>query len=1093
MKPRSSALTINPCAPVQTRRQPGRAITRSPGRETALPRVIQRFAWWLCALLVLALMVGRAEAQPITIDPASAVEAATTTVNLNHTVGSGANRLLIVTVAIERDDERVVSATYAGQPMTFVGTSVDPSLTSRLEVWRLIAPATGTNVVSVTLNASAATVVAAISFANVDQTSPISESQFASGTGVFTASANVASAADEVVLASLAANDAALIVTAGSGQTSRWNLLNLADVIGAGSTKTGSATTTMSYSLLIAQPWTMGLLSIRPVIVPAGLVTNTNDSGTGSLRDAVTWANTAPSPATVTFAIPGAGPHTITLASALPNITASGVTIDGTTQSGTQCRDLWAGNGHYLRVNVRGSSGFDGFRLAGSNQTVRGLSISGFANGVNLLSTSNTATVQCNHVGLLADGSSNGNIERGVYIFGASARIGGLTAGQGNVISSNGIAGIVTTTGTTDTSIQSNFIGTDAAGTSARANGTGINHFFGAATWRDITHNLISGNSTSGIILETDDVITGSSGDVVIAGNYIGVNRTGTSAIANVGDGIRFSAGSISNVRIGGTAIADRNVISGNSASGVNLTGVNRITLLNNYIGLSSSGLAVIPNGGNGIDNLGSSFITVGNGSADGRNVISGSFGRAMINIGSFSNITISDNYIGTDFTGNVGVANAGSIVDAGADALVFSSSSNSASNIVVSGNVIGAFRGSLLDFWETNVTNVTIQGNNLGVGADGTTFLGPATTEALIFMSGPNSSLRSHNNFLIGGASNGQGNLLANGGNMGIHVNSTGMDIRVTGNTIRNITQGGVDVVGGSKVAIYSNSISGSGGLGIDLGSNGATANDAGDGDSGPNDHLNFPAITAVNVRGANQLAYAFTLDVPAAASGYRVEFFANSAADPSGFGEGERYLGHVDIAHAGGVRNFTGTLATLQSVSIGDIISATATRRTAGGSWDITSEFSAVATADGVAQLAAAVTAAVSDPPADNPYATPGNDILLTATVSNVGTGTTDADSIFAVIAIDPGHTFRNDVMPGFAGAAAFSTSAPALTFTPGTDLRFSNSAAQPASLAQCSYTPAAGYDAQVRHVCINPKGTLPSGVPNGQFTVQMRVRVN
>ncbi|RNJ62834.1 MAG: hypothetical protein EDM03_09380 [Porphyrobacter sp. IPPAS B-1204] len=243
----------------------------------------------------------------------------------------------------------------------------------------------------------------------------------------------------------------------------------------------------------------------------------------------------------------------------------------------------------------------------------------------------------------------------------------------------------------------------------------------------------------------------------------------------------------------------------------------------------------------------------------------------------------------------------------------------------------------------------------------------------------------------------------------------------------------------------------------------------------------------------GANQLGYNFTLDAPAAAAGYRIEFFASSAADPSGHGEGERFLGAVDISHAGGVQSYTGTLTTLEPISIGTIISATTTRRTAGGSWDITSEFSAVATADGVAALTVAMASEVFDPSADNPFATPGNDILLTTTVSNGGTGSTDADTIFVAIALDPNNSFFNDITPALGGIVGFTTAASALTFTPGTDLRFSNSAAAPASLAECTYTPAPGYDPQVRHVCLNPKGTLPSGGPDGQFAVQIRVRIN
>jgi hypothetical protein len=133
------------------------------------------------------------------------------------------------------------------------------------------------------------------------------------------------------------------------------------------------------------------------------------------------------------------------------------------------------------------------------------------------------------------------------------------------------------------------------------------------------------------------------------------------------------------------------------------------------------------------------------------------------------------------------------------------------------------------------------------------------------------------------------------------------------------------------------------------------------------------------------------------------------------------------------------------------------------------------------------------VFDPPADNPFATPGNDILLTTTISNGGTGSTDADSLFVAIALDPANIFFNDVTPALGGIVGFQSGSPGLTFTPGTDLRFSNSATAPGSLAECTYTPASGYDPQVRHVCLNPKGTLPSGGPGGQFAVQMRVRIN
>jgi parallel beta-helix repeat protein len=360
---------------------------------------------------------------------------------------------------------------------------------------------------------------------------------------------------------------------------------------------------------------------------------------------------------------------------------------------------------------------------------------------------------------------------------------------------------------------------------------------------------------------------------------------------------------------------------------------------------------------------------------------------------------------------------------------------------------------------------------------------------EDLIFTGGGGT----HSNLVIGGSAAGQGNLVGFSDRSGIRLDTNGNNIQVIGNAIRNNARNGIYLVASTRAAIISNRIFANGLTGIDLGENGVTLNDSGDGDTGPNDLLNFPQITAINVMEPTTLQYNFTLDAPAATAGYRIEFFANSAADPSGFGEGERYLGHVDITHASGVQNYTGMLDTLEPVSIGDIISATTNRRTAGGAWDITSEFSAVATAAGLAQLAATMSSQVFDPPADNPFATPGNDILLTTTVSNVGIGSTDADTIFVAIVLDAAHAFFNDVTPALGGVVGFKSGAPALTFTPATDLRYSDSAAAPASLAECTYTPVAGYDPQVRHVCLNPKGALASGAPTGQFAVQLRVKIN
>ena len=83
----------------------------------------------------------------------------------------------------------------------------------------------------------------------------------------------------------------------------------------------------------------MHRLALFVVLIPAVAgaapftVTSTADSGAGTLRDAITSSNATAGPNTISFALTGTAPYTITLASALPAITQP-VTIDGTSQTG---------------------------------------------------------------------------------------------------------------------------------------------------------------------------------------------------------------------------------------------------------------------------------------------------------------------------------------------------------------------------------------------------------------------------------------------------------------------------------------------------------------------------------------------------------------------------------------------------------------------------------------------------------------------------------------------------------------------------------------------------------------------------------------
>src|SRR5207248_10720510 len=101
-------------------------------------------------------------------------------------------------------------------------------------------------------------------------------------------------------------------------------------------------------------------------------VTNTNDSGAGSLRQAITDSNNTAGVQTIAFQIPGAGVRTIAPTSPLPD-TADGVTIDGTTQPGYAGTPLIELSGASAGANA------DGLRIMAGSTTVRALIINRFS------------------------------------------------------------------------------------------------------------------------------------------------------------------------------------------------------------------------------------------------------------------------------------------------------------------------------------------------------------------------------------------------------------------------------------------------------------------------------------------------------------------------------------------------------------------------------------------------------------------------------------------------------------------------------------------------------------------------------------------
>ena len=193
---------------------------------------------------------------------------------------------------------------------------------------------------------------------------------------------------------------------------------------------------------------------------PAGvlLVDNTDDSGAGSLRAAISAAGSGDQ---IHFAIGATGVQTISPATALPPIGA-GVTIDGLTQPGASCA-TWP---PALRIEITGGAAADGLRVTGNDAVVRGLVVNSFSGDGIRIEAASGVRVECNFVGTDATGAQDyGNFGAGVRGVGATlAVIGGPDADDRNLISANAAGGVLLDAASSSNTVQGNFIGTDVSG-----------------------------------------------------------------------------------------------------------------------------------------------------------------------------------------------------------------------------------------------------------------------------------------------------------------------------------------------------------------------------------------------------------------------------------------------------------------------------------------------------------------------------------------------------------------------------------------------------------------------------------------------------
>ena len=324
-------------------------------------------------------------------------------------------------------------------------------------------------------------------------------------------------------------------------------------------------------------------------------VTNTNDAGAGSLRQALLGANASPGQDNIQFSISLAAGAvaTITPLTPLPDVTDA-VSILGYSQSGSAKNSLSTGFNAVLRIRLSGVSagpGVSGLVIKAAGVTVDGLIIDGFGgSGIQAVAGAPSSVIVVTG-SVLGKGYGTlplaGNV-RGVSVEGApNARIGGLVADDRNLIAGNQQEGVlVSGAGSTNASILGNRIGLNDAGT-AEGNRYGVRVTGGSAS---IGNHLGSGGNVIAASADADVQVEGVS--FGIYGNRIGTDDAG---LANRGStaGIVVIGATIGAIGVPGAPTATgRNVVVASSRA-IELRQSSGVTVANNYICRNAAGAAI--------------------------------------------------------------------------------------------------------------------------------------------------------------------------------------------------------------------------------------------------------------------------------------------------------------------------------------------------------------------------------------------------------------------------------------------------------------------------------------------------------------------
>lgn len=495
-------------------------------------------------------------------------------------------------------------------------------------------------------------------------------------------------------------------------------------------------------------------------------VTSTANAGAGTLRQAIIDANGSAGADIIEFNIAGAGPHTITPTSYLPDITDQ-VTIDALTQPNATCGTLVpatlpAANNtpHNLLIELNATN-LDGptpeedgalrfVNTAASNSIIRGLVI--------------------NRV--------NNSVFDGIM----------LRADVGETL--------------TDVLIECNYIGTDPAGTTAPGGlqlSSGILHYNNGGTVINIS---VSNNLISGMVFGIQG-----SGTALVENNLFGTDATATSAIGSLGTGIFFGSA----YEYSGTATVRHNIVGGGTgagASGIAQNGVENMIIDDNYVGVDITGTVAIPNEA-GITGAGVASTTITN------NLVSGNNQEGLWVYGGNGVSDISNNRIGVDVNGNpLGNVGNGITIEAYAD-----SQTDIHNNVIVNngGSGIDGTESAALPsvtIYDNTITNNQIDGirmensdveirnntislsNNAGINS-------PISATGLIIDQNTVTNIPGVGIYINAGSHTVTNNSVSNSGANGIVVN--GSNNQVNSNQSNGNTDTGI-VVSGNNDTVQSN-----------------------------------------------------------------------------------------------------------------------------------------------------------------------------------------------------------------------------------------------------------------------------------------------